>query len=89
MHEERWPFFKPWSDRNSCYQAAMRIIRLPDQKPFCSWVNKAKRCRYLVPPILFDDVLVASDVDKAHRFNEYFSSAFTIEDFLALLIPSM
>ena len=33
---------------------------------------------------MYDDVLVVSDVDKAHRFNEYFSSVFTIEDVSAL-----
>ena len=52
---------------------------LSDQKPFWIWVNKTKR-GHPVPPILYDDVLVASDVDKAHCFNEYLSPVFTIEE---------
>ena len=51
-----------------------------DQKAFWSWINKTKRCRHPIPPVLHDGSLLTSDADKAQCFNDYFCSVFTIED---------
>lgn len=66
-------------DYQACAEELSASLRF-GQKQFRIWINKTKHCRHSVPPILYDDVLVVSDIDKAHHFNEYFSSVFTTED---------
>ena len=43
-------------------------------------MNRSKGYRNPIPSLVCDDTVISDDVDRASRFNQYFSSVFTNED---------
>ena len=53
-----------------------------DQKRFWNWINRTRHCRHPIPPLRYNSSMLTTDCERAHCFNNYFSSVFTTEDVL-------
>ena len=51
-----------------------------DQKRFWNWINRTRHCRHPIPPLTYNSSMLTTDHERAHCFNNYFSSEFTTED---------
>ena len=55
-----------------------------NQKCFWNWINKTRRCRHPIPLLTCNSSMLTTDYEKAHYYNDYFSSVFTTEDMSSL-----
>lgn len=56
-------------------------------KSFYSFVNKRLNMNKTIPDILSDNVIASEDLVKANAFNKFFSSTFTVDNNIPIIVP--
>ena len=47
----------------------------------CKFLYCGKTDQYTIPPLISDDIIISSDIEKANAFNKYFVSVSRIENY--------